>query len=211
VKDLQNAGLDRKTDLELYVRLFFKDDTELVSESLLLTGQEVLRGAFVGTIRATSVNREYILNRYQRAGDDELTRAANEYNRTLNQYNLAGFEWAGLDKDNGLMISILTAAESGEADQLEGKYWVDLIYRGPRLIPNDFRAYKDKRNGEMQLSLTADTFEVVKKRTFQKSNFTINMVYTVTGKLQGDTLSGTWTITENGTQTFAGTYAAKRM
>jgi hypothetical protein len=36
------------------------------------------------------------------------------------------------------------------------------------------------------------------------------MVYKVSGRLQGDTLSGTWNITENGTRTFAGTYTANR-
>ncbi len=212
VKDLQNAGLDRKTDLELYVRLFFKDDTQLESEPLLLTGQEVLRGSFVGTIRATSVNREYLLNRNMRSGEDEMTRIRNEVTRSRNETYLKNIEYFGVSKDNGLTLSIFSVAvNSGEADLLEGKYWVDLIFRGPRLIPNDFRAYKDKRNGVVQLTLTADTFEVVKTQTFQEGDLATTMIYKVSGKLSGDTLSGTWTITENGTRTFAGTYTAKRM
>ena len=209
---MRNAGLDRKTDLELYVKLFFKDDTELVSEPLLLTGQELLRGSFLGTIRATFVDRQYLLNRYLLPGTDELTLRRNESTLDRNKLILGNMEWAGLNRENGLTFSIFSVAEnSGEADQIEGKYFVDLIFRGPRLIPNDFRAYKDKRNGEIQLALTADTFELVKKQTIQESGFSVTMVYTVTGRLQGDTLSGTWNITENGTRTFAGTYTAKRM
>ena len=212
VQDLRDAGLDRKTDLELCVRLFFKDDTELISEPLVLTGQEVLRGSFVGTIRATSINREYLLNRNMRSGEDEMTRIRNEVTRSRNEIYLKNIEYFGVSKDNGLTLSIFSvAANSGEADLLEGKYWVDLIFRGPRLIPNDFRAYKDNRNGVVRLTLTADTFEVVKTQTFQEGDLATTMIYKVSGKLSGDTLSGTWTITENGTQTFAGSYTAKRL
>jgi hypothetical protein len=212
IKDLKRAGLDRKTDLQLYVRLFFKDETELESEPLPLTGQEALRGSFLGTIRVTSVNRDYILNRFIKPGSDEMTRLGNESTRDLNRLYLQNIEWAGLNQENGLTLSIFSVAEnSGEADQLEGKQFIDLIFRGPRLIPNDFRPYQDKRNGEVMLTLTATTFEVIKKQSKGLTGNEATLIYKVRGTLRDDTLSGGWSVMENGTEVFAGVYTAKRM
>lgn len=211
-RDLRRAGLGRTSDVELLVRLFFRDQTRLESEPLVLTGQELLSGSFLGKFRATAVNREFLLRRGLRDGDDEHTRMMNDIARARNRTRLQSLEWAGLGKENGLTLSILSVAEnSGEPENLEGRFFVDVIFRGPRLIPNSFRPYRDKREGEIRLELTPRSFKATKKQVIDDGGLKATFVYAIEGQLRGETLAGTWSVTEDGTRTFAGTFTADRM
>jgi len=212
VGDIREAGLAAKGQVDTWVRLFFKDGTALDSEPLVLAGRPALLGYYIGTIKTTTINRDYILKRHMLPGSGEYIEMMNRIATRKNEIFLSNLEFSKATENHKLAMGILSNAEnSGEAEVLEGKYFLEFIYHGAGVVPNGFRPYKDKRNGAITQSYGDREFQVTRVTTENDNNQTYTYHIVVKGRLDGDTLSGTWSITENGVQILAGTYTARRM
>jgi len=212
VGDIREAGLAAKGQVDIWVRLFFKDDTALDSEPLVLAGRPALLGSYIGTIKTTTINRDYILKRHMLPGSGEYIEMMNKIAARSNEIFLSNLEYAKATQDHKLALSILSVTEnSGEAEALEGKYFLDFIYHGAGVVPNGFRPYKDKRNGMITQSYGDREFQVTRVITENENNQTYTYRHVVKGRLDGDTMAGSWSITEDGIQILAGVYTAKRL
>src|SRR5690606_8785255 len=97
------------------------------------------------------------------------------------------------------------------AKLMEGKHYVQCSYFDLRLLPQFFRPFKDKREGDVQVAVGADSFSISRKETRREHGINNSWEWTASGKVTGDTLHGTFSVKENGVQTFAGTYEAKKL
>ncbi|MBI5821416.1 MAG: hypothetical protein HZA88_20810 [Verrucomicrobia bacterium] len=62
----------------------------------------------------------------------------------------------------------------------------------------------------VKVETTANTFKVVKTETTQGGSGSVNYVYTISGAVQGDKLTGTWVTTYNGKDYMKGEFTADR-
>lgn len=212
VKDLRDAGLEPKGSLAACVRLFFGDGTALESEPVALAGDSGLLGLWVGTALVTEMNRDFILNKNLEAATDEVSAARASIIRHANKNRLYGFDYFKVKEPHKLNFMFeRTDTNPAEAKLMEGKYYVQCSYFDLRLLPQFFHPYKDKREGEVQVVVGADSFSISRKETLREHGLNNSWEWTASGKVTGDTLNGTFSVKENGVQTFTGTFEAKKL
>jgi len=209
LREMSRAGLDEDRPMVLLAKLQFKDLTELESEELELMDDTNLLGNYKGTWQVLKMDRNYLLNRRLLPGNDRYTKMRNDIIMTRNRNYVHGLERAGLKRENSFFISIGTVAEnSGEPELLEGKYIIFVNPGSVSLFPHDYRSYKDRRTGELELTVKKSSFHLKNTIVKQEDGQSVTYVYRMDGTLSGGTLKGNWSVMDNGTEIFNGNYTA---
>jgi len=212
VKDLRAAGLSAKEVLEARVRLFFNDGTALESEPVALAGASGLLGLWVGTAQVTEMNRDFILNKNLGAATDRASAARISRLRHANEIRLHGYDNFKVMAPHKLNFRFeRTDTNPAEKGLMEGKHYVQCSYFDLRLLPQYFRPYTDHREGEVQVVVGADSFAISRKQTLRNQGLDDTWEWSASGTVKGNILRGTFSVKENGVQTFAGTFEAKKL
>jgi len=212
VKDLRAAGLSPKAVLEARVRLFFKDGTALESKPVELAGLSSMVGVWAGTAQVTFMDRDFILSKNLDGVTDERSAGRAARISHSNRMRLHGYEYYKVRDAHRLSFTIEpTAANPANIGLMEGKYFVSCAYHDLRLLPQLFRPFTDKREGDVQVVVGANHFFVSRKDTIKEHGLNNIWEWSANGSASGDTMRGTFAVKENGVQTFAGSFEVKKI
>lgn len=174
-------------------------------------GKSDFTGSFGGPIRGACVNRNFILKRYMRPGNTEMDQIVNEAERFSNQNYLKNLEWAGLGKEGHIWLHFLDVQKnSGEAYAINGKVFIETKIEGGGIPFTAARPYKDKRHGDVRLEISGNRFHYTNIMKETHNTIASTVVREIWGTLNGKRIQGEWSVKEDGTLTFRGSFSATK-
>lgn len=177
-------------------------------------GGKPLLGIFDGKISAKVINEDLYLNQGTDPSGSPVAKNRNENIRKRNRIMLDNLKPNIMQPDkNTMKLQLLYGSDNDRrfqaGDTPDVSFTINGMLNGIALGSGGYISTPDPQK-RVKVEVFADSFKVVKAETVQAGGGSANYTYNVSGRLQGNKVTGTWVTTYNGIDFMRGVFVADR-